>query len=377
MLSTPSIKIVSAAFAICLLAACSSAPPTLPIAPVPEATATPTPLEPVAVSSPTDIPTPQVTTQPPAVFSSGILRADVYPMQYIQDACTYTKLRWNPSGALPGTVVAPIMFHSVLQGDGTNSDASAINETILAEIVQEAQDLGFETITTQQLLAFLKENAKIPARSMIMILDDRRPGTAEDNFLPYLKQNKWTLTLAWIAQADTDQRKGRLSGETLWDWIERLNNSGYFDIQSHGLNHLYLTDGMDEETVQNEVAGSIPVLQQHFGITALAYIWPGGNFTQLGLDVARQAGFQLGFTERSHGPLQFNWIPLTDHEIPYNDPIMLMPRFWDTAAVLNLKQTAQIGDAAQAFAKDHYADEADWYQQNCGDELPPLQDVFK
>jgi hypothetical protein len=56
---------------------------------------------------------------------------------------------------------------------------------------------------------------------------------------------------------------------------------------------------------------------------------------------------------------------------------MLLPRFWDTAAALNLEQTAQIGDAAQAFARENYAAEAAWFSQNCGGELPPLEEIFK
>jgi peptidoglycan/xylan/chitin deacetylase (PgdA/CDA1 family) len=212
---------------------------------------------------------------------------------------------------------------------------------------------------------------------MIMILDDRRPGTAEDYFLPILEKNDWTLTLAWIAQSDTDQRKGRLPGESLWDWIERLNETGYFDVQSHGLNHIYLNADTTEELMREEIEGSIPVLMEHFGGTPLAYIWPGGNYTPQGVQVAQEAGFELGFTIHSSGPLLFNWIPQGEEERAYNDPLMLLPRYWDTAALLNLEQTAQIGDAAQAFAKDNYAAEAAWYRQNCGGELPPLEKIFK
>lgn len=312
----------------------------------------------------------------PGSFDTDILLPEVQPVAYIADSCTYLSRRWDPQGSLPGTVVAPVMFHSILKGDAAPSDPSAINFVEFEAIVRQAEKLGFETITTQELLAFLQENAKIPKRSMILILDDRRPGTAEDYFLPVNERNNWTTTLAWIPGADSDNRPGRLNGESLWDWIERLNATGYFDIQSHGRDHTYLNAGMSEETVRREIAGSIPLLEEHFGSTPIAYIWPGGNFTQLGIQIAHEAGFELGFTVFSRGPLQFNWIP-QGHEVAFEDPLMLLPRFWSSAAVFNLEQAAAIGDAAQDFARENYEEEAAWFRQNCGAELPPLDEIFK
>lgn len=285
--------------------------------------------------------------------------------------------RWDPQGALPGTVVAPIMFHSVLEGNEQPSIDQDINSDTFAEIIAQTERLGFETITTEELLAFLQSNEKIPPRSMILILDDRRAGTAEEHFLPVLERNDWTLTMAWIALADTDHREGVRAGETLWESIERLYATGYLDIQSHGRDHVYLQEAMSEETVRQEIAGSIPPLKEHFGLTPLAYIWPGGNYTQTGLDIAHEAGFELGFTIHSRGPIMFNWIPQGEKERGFNDPLMLLPRYWSSAAVLNIEQAAQIGDAAQQFAQENYAAEAAWFSQTCGGELPALSDIFK
>ena len=369
-------KLVAMAFVLFLLASCG------PLATAEEAagkitgpTATPTlePLEPTPTQSST--PTQGPAAPPPATFDSEVLREGIEPAQYIGDNCAALARRWDTAGAIPGAVVAPIMFHSILKGGGTPTQSQDINYKMFKEIIGLAEELGFKTITTEELLDFLLNNAKIPERSMILILDDRRPGTAEDYFLPILEKNDWTLTLAWIAQENT--RPGKLPGESLWDWIERLNETGYFDVQSHGLNHIYLNASTAEELVREEIAGSIPVLKEHFGETPLAYIWPGGNYTPLGVQVAHEAGFELGFTIHSRGPLLFNWIPQGEEERAYNDPLMLLPRYWDTAALLNLEQAAQIGDAAQAFAKDNYAAEAAWYRENCGGELPALDEVFK
>lgn len=382
-MSSLSIQIKRAALLAILLflIACSPSPP-----PVAQTTSSPSPFAPslqTATEAATATNRPATETaaaaprsEPPASFQSEVLRGGIEPVSYITDSCTYIQMRWDPANSTPGTVVAPVMFHSILQGSTTPTLAQDINFNTFKAIVALAKELGFETITSDELLRFLTENAKIPPRSMILILDDRRPGTAEDYFLSVNEENNWTTTLAWPI-GNTDSRPGKLSEESLWDWIERLNETDYFDIQSHGLNHIYLNEDMSEDTIREEVSGSISILKQHFGHRPIAYIWPGGNYTALGVQVAEEAGFQLGFTVHSRGPLQFNWIPQGEQERAIGSPLLLLPRFWDTAALLNLEQTAEIGDAAREFARQNYAAEAAWFSQNCGGQLPPLEDVLK
>ncbi len=347
------------------LSACS-APQRTP-APTQADSPTPSAATPSATASaPTVTPTAGPTSEPPAGFHSDILRSGVSPTSYITDQCQYYALRWDPERSRPGTVVAPIMFHSIVPAGDTPSDAAHIDAPTFYAIIALAKELGFETITSEQLLGFLTTNKKIPERSLLMILDDRRPGTAEEYFLPVNEANDWTTTLAWPI-GDTDQRSG------LWDWIERIVESGYFDVQSHGLEHnIYLNEAMTLEEVQTEIGGSTPILEAHFGQRPIVYVWPGGNYTQTGVYVARDVGFRLGFTVHSRGPLAFNWIPQGAEEQAYEDPLLLLPRFWSSAALLNLQQTADIGDAAWDFAQANYANEAAWYADNCGGELPPL-----
>lgn len=372
---------------ICILPLLALAACNLPSqldGPSPQPSSSPTPFAPAAASAtPAATLTPAATaTQPgppapqPQPFESSLLRAGIQPVAYISDQCEYLQKRWDPAGSLPGTVVAVVMYHSVLPGNTQPSLSQDINAETFQAIIATAERLGFETVTTDELLRFLTENAKIPARSMMLILDDRRPGTAEQYFQPINEENGWTTTLAWII-GDTDQRQGERAGESLWDWIERLNETGYFDLQSHGLNHIPITEGLDPDLVRSELNDNIPIMRQHFGRRPVAHIWAGGNYTALGVSVAEEAGYQLGFTIHSRGPLQFNWIPQGEQERAIGSPLLLLPRFWDTAAVLNLEQTAQIGDAAQQYARENYAAEAAWFSQNCAGSLPALQDIFK
>ncbi|NIM92317.1 MAG: polysaccharide deacetylase family protein [Anaerolineales bacterium] len=345
-------------------AASSTQNQTDPTEPPPTATLTITPTvtpspDPTATLSPTPI----ISMTPDfVVFDPGTLWQDVEPGIYNQDTCEYIRNRWDPEKSSPGTIVAPFMFHSIRGSGRPMPDEASITEEYFDAFVQHALELGFETITTDQLIDFLESNAPIPKRSMIMILDDRRPGVTEF-IMPYLEENQWTLTLGWIIE---DQR------QYLWDWMERLASTGMLDVQSHGYWHRYIVDETPEEQIIEELYEPIPILEDHFGERPYAFIWPGGNFTSRSVEIAREAGYRIGFSSFTHGPIMFNWIPQKEKEQLIGDPLMSLPRYWGITAWINLDQTVQISEMAIEHACQQYPLEASWYQNTCGEKLPPL-----
>ena len=272
-------------------------------------------------------------------------------------------MRWSATGSKPGTVVVPIMFHSI-SNDGTQ--LADPNKDITGEqfdnFVNYAKSLGFKTITTQELLNFLTTNAPIPQRSMMIIVDDRRPGLIRDWLMPVLEENDWTATAAYIADPNSLQ--------WAWDLMVQLNASGRLDVQSHGYTgQLYIVPETPLDKIQNEIWNSTSVLADYFGKRPIAFIWPGGNFTPLSVQVARQGGYELGFSAYSRGPLLFNWIPLGEEERAVNDPLMVLPRAWSSAANVNLDEAVKISEQAAVFAGTNFPVEAAWYKTYCGGEL--------
>lgn len=280
----------------------------------------------------------------------------------MEDPCEYLRLRWSADKAKPGTVVVPIMFHGIRAAGKPllEDDSISITEEQFNIFVNFAHSNGFETITAQQLSDFLQNNSYIPPRSMILIVDDRRPGTVENYFLPAAEANDWTVTLGWII-GTTD--------ETLWAWMERLNTSGRLDVQSHGYQHRYIIEGMSEEEMREEISAPIPIIEEHFGKKPMAFVWPGGNFTAQSVSIARESGYQLGFSAYSRGPIMFNWIPQGETERAVGAPLMTLPRFWSTDITLPLDTSIQIGDAAQSAAQANWLTESTYYQTYCGGTL--------
>ncbi|TLN25438.1 hypothetical protein FDZ74_02355, partial [bacterium] len=316
------------------------------------ATSTATPSKPSATPSPTPTPVPL------AVFRAPSLLKGIAPVSYLPDACQALQYRRDPERAEIGTMVVPVMFHSVVKDGRALADNMSIHEADLKAFMEAAKSLGYETITSAQLLDFLQNNARIPARSLLLIIDDRRQGVVWNNFMPFLQQYDWKVTLAYIT--------GPVVSDWEWSELKRLDETGYVDVQAHGYLHngeSYITEFTKPEVVTQELVKPIEQIQKYLGETPIAFIWPGGNYTPQSVAEARSTGYQLGFTVRARGPVMFNWIPQGDEERPSGDPLMTLPRFWSTNAYNALYDAIRVSDEVRQNAEEQKVSELAWYAQ--------------
>lgn len=362
------------------LSGCGSITPKATETPVPTSTFTPPPPTATSTSTPTPIPpTPTPIRTPPVlpgIFQSFILNPADTPHTYISDTCQYLKMKWDPNNSTPGTVVMVIMYHSITDAPPPYKD-NQIGQDYHQQTLRHAFDLGFKTITPAQLADFLEKNAKIPPRSLLLVSDDRHQADFfKTQFIPLLKKFDWiSVTMSWISISDTPS--------DYFPPLQKLINQGFLDIQAHGVIHnVNITGASSEEYIRSELSGSLSFIKERFGVTPVAYIWPGGSFTQKAVDIARELGYKLGFTINPRGPVMFNWIPLSDNKDPMrpsylpegtiNDPLMVLPRYWSTDADSRLDEVTKIGDAATAEAAANRDTELLYYDIMCKDKLGPI-----
>lgn len=328
---------------------------------------TPSPFPPPTLSSPPVQPTPifplapDITPEPPLVFQSGQLLRGAKPVAYIDDACEYLASRWNPANAAPGTIIVPIMYHRVQEKPGENG----VPDAYFRATMKTAHRLGFQTITAQQAADFLEDNASIPPRSLMLFVDDRRVPVINFHFMPFLEQYDWTVISSWII-ANTDDIPN------LWERIEAAYATGRVDVESHGLRHLYIVGSTPKKKIVEELNGPIPYFEQHFGYRPVAFIWPGGNYTPYAVAQARKAGYRIAFTIYPNGPIMFNWVPLQKSDRAIDDPLLTLPRYHANSVKEQLPIAVQMGEKARQQAISHYPQEAAWFSQHCGGQLPPL-----
>ncbi len=352
-----------------LLAACQPAPVATPDISAALTQAFQTALAQLATPVPTETPLPSPTavrTPPalPGIFQTSLLDPLDTPRTYIPDACQALKDKWDPDHAAPGTVVMSIMFHSISKDAAVN--ANQISAADQKKLMNDLHELGFQAINMQQMADFMEHNAKIPPRSVLLIVDDRHYAEYfDDHFRPFYQQWGWPVVNAYIAK---DERPD------LWASNAALSAEGWVDYQSHGVIHnLNITGSSDEAFMLGELQGAIDNIRKYMNKTPIAYIWPGGSFTPRAAQLARQVGYHLGFTVNPRGPVMFDWVPLADQahtgydlaEGPVNDPLMVLPRYWDTDARAHLDTVANIGEQAAAYAQQNRAVELEYYDIVC------------
>jgi hypothetical protein len=333
--------------------------------------ATETPLPPT--STPTPLPSPTAPALSPVYQSSQLNHLD-QPYSYIADTCQALLYRLDPNHAAPGTIIMPIMIHSITDGPVNYADQISVQD--FHNLWEMLHNYGFQAISTQQLADFLERNAPIPPLSVMFIVDDRKSAEYFNTlFRPLYEQYGWVVVNAWISAEGTT--------EQLWNENAALSAEGWLDHQAHGVVHnIPINPNSSDEFILSELQGSITAIQSHFGISPIAYIWPGGGFTPRAAELARQAGYRLGFTINPRGPLMFNWIPLSAENDPnrpsyipeatVNDPLMVLPRYWDTDAIVHIPTVVAISQEAAAYAQANYTIELAYYQSACEPSLGPI-----
>ncbi|MCC7118578.1 MAG: hypothetical protein IT310_08650 [Anaerolineales bacterium] len=318
------------------------------------------------------LPSPTAVLTPPALpenFQTDLLNPLDRPHAYLQDTCQYLKNKWDPSKAKPGTVVMIILMKGIYKGPVEES--GGIDSGDLDHLMMELKRQGFEAINTKQLLGFMERNLYIPPRSVVLIQDGNRK---YENFSKHLggywEGWGWPVVNGWVSQPDTL--------ESLWAENIALEKDGFVDHQPQGVMFgTVLSDDSSKTVIMRELQGSYDAFVQKFEKNPIAFIWPGGGFGQRPVEAARQLKYQLGFTSNSRGPVMYNWVPLADEPDPLRpaftpegkigDPLMTLPRYWPSEALMAIDKVRTIGNQATTYAEANKKIEIQYYNIVCAD----------
>ena len=336
--------------------------------------------QPTATLIPTETPIPTATaprTPPalPGMYQTTLLKSHDIPRAYIADTCTYLQNKWNSNKAAPGTVVMTIMYHGIAK-DESVSDPKNITVKDHKKLMNSLHELGFQTINMQQMSDFLYDNANIPKKSVLIIIDDRKyADNYNEHFRPYYEQWGWTFINGWISAFG--------GADNVLAENVALSKEGWIDYQAHSVLHqIPITDASTDEFITAEMQGSITNIQTYFNKTPIAFIWFGGNFSKRAVELGPQFGYKLGFTINPRGPIMYNWVPQADTyndsnpsaipETPAGNPLMTLPRYWSTNAIDQLDTISAISDEAAAFAEQNKATELEYYDIVCAPTYGPI-----
>jgi hypothetical protein len=388
ILTLSSSIILRAGLLAVILASCAPAPATVDpgiamtqafetaFAQINQATAT-------ALATETPLPTPTMPPRTPPALPATYVSSALNPLgmqqiphTYVKDTCQYLKDKWNPNNSAPGTIVINIMLHGIVKSQ-TDVGTNGIGAGEFGKMMKSLHEQGFTAINATQLADFMDHNAMIPARSVVLIQDDRHYAeNFETHFRDYYNQWGWPVVSGWISLEDGI--RNQILAENV-----ALSKEGWVDYQSHGYIHnTPMSDSSTDEYLKGEFEKSMQDLQTNFNKTPVAIIWPGGGFGVRPAQYARQYGYRLGFTVNPRGPIMYNWVPLADNADPgrpaflpegyVNDPLMTLPRYWPDQVLPNLDLIRNMGQEAAAYAEQNKAVELEYYDIVCSPTYGPI-----
>jgi peptidoglycan/xylan/chitin deacetylase (PgdA/CDA1 family) len=207
------------------------------------------------------------------------------------------------------------MYHHVNHHRG---DLVTVTPEVFEGQMRHLAEAGYETLTLDQLMAYLQGRVRPRRRAVVVTFDD---GWI-DNYLyafPILRahtikaavfivtgtaspaRDEATIAAAHVPthrESKALVREGRANLATLsWDLMGEMADSGLVEFQSHTKTHRECPH-LNEEELYDELGGSRQSIEQNLGRPCRHLCWPRGRFNERAVRVARDVGYQALFTTR-------------------------------------------------------------------------------
>ena len=193
-----------------------------------------------------------------------------------------------PAGWKPHPGPVPVLaYHAIDTPSATDSlpDLFVEPQDFKAQM-RWLDDQGYEAVTLDQVEDAWYEDARLPARPIVVSLDDGYPSQYANAF-PVLEQRDWPAVLNLRAQ-----------GSELPDAdVQKLLDAGW-ELASKARTGVDLTT-VDAATLESEVAGSRKTLRKRFGVPVDNFCYPSGRYDTTVISAVHRTGYVGAQTEIS------------------------------------------------------------------------------
>ena len=217
--------------------------------------------------------------------------------------------------------VIVLCYHDVEAGNYTGeiSNPYSVSQKNLRLHFDLLKRLGFEPISAGQYLEAKQGKSPLPEKAVMLTFDDGYKSFYTD-VLPLLKEFNYPAVLAIVTSWEEVGPPQGVGAIVSWDQIREIELSGLVTTASHshnmhnfvvnnpfgnrgqeGATLLYTPNGYEtRDSYQKRLAGDMELTQRAFeknlGHSAEIYVWPYGEYTKLGAEMAQAAGAKLLFT---------------------------------------------------------------------------------
>lgn len=178
--------------------------------------------------------------------------------------------------------IASILYHFIyLDGDTSCQETICHSQQQITEHFSYLAQENYFTLTTSEVLQFIKGEINLPPKSLLITIDD---GARAEKFIPFLEQYQLNATLFLVSS---------------W-YPKETFSSPYLEIASH--THNMHTTGvcpmgqgggincLPRDTILTDLKSSRDTLN---GTVAMAY--PFFEYSNYAIELVREAGFEIAF----------------------------------------------------------------------------------
>ncbi len=195
-----------------------------------------------------------------------------------------------PSLALAGNDATILIYHRF--GDDRYPTTNVSTE-VFGQQMEFLRDNGYTVIPLGDLVSLLKNNSEIPAKTVVITIDDAY-ATVYENAWPILKEHGYPFTV-FVYTKGVDQNYGDYMN---WSQLRELKKQGV-DLQDHSYGHKHLAfrqENMDEfgyrAWVSGDLVKSMALFSRELGDTPRYFALPYGEYNQIVIEEAKALGYE-------------------------------------------------------------------------------------
>lgn len=245
------------------------------------------------------------------------IRTVVLYLAIIFAVCCTIHLYFTTPDILPvsGTdegIHLPILMYHGLTKDSSKIGKFVISQKMFEQDLQYLKENGYNTVTVDQVIDYVKCGEKLPEKPIILTFDDGYYNNYCYGF-PLLKENNMKAVISPIGKysdlySESDDRNPAYA-HIGWDEIKEMIESGLIEFQNHSYDLHHNTNGRTGakkktgeslaaygKFLEDDLMIFQEKMRENTGYTPTTFTYPYGGISEASYEILERLGFQASLS---------------------------------------------------------------------------------